>query len=170
MTYRILCVAVLLLVGACAPGTVVESTTTTLPEPTTTTAPLTVDAPVIQPCDPPDVSLAVLPSTVSSSAEVGEDFRDALTSVIGTSQILFAQDDGTPALALIRGSLPPVNWTGATERVDVRGFTAALGPLTDGVWAIAWAESDDDQCSFYSIFVYPPGTVDDARRVAEAAG
>jgi len=37
----------------------------------------------------------------------------------------------------VRGSLPTEPWTEATESVNVRGIQAALGPLSDGVWAMA---------------------------------
>lgn len=119
----------------------------------------------LEPCPLPDVVIGVPPETVSGSQAIASDFGDLFTSIPGTSQIVFANDEGEPAMAVVRGSLPPIGWVGATERFEVRGVTGALGPLADGMWALAWAESPD-RCDAYSIFIYPPGTVDDARRVA----
>lgn len=141
---------------------ITSSTSATLAITTTTRAGL-------QPCPEPDVTVSFPPSTVSESQTIATDYADVFTSLPGTSQTVFANEAGTPAMAIIRGALPPTNWTGATERVELRGVTGAIGPLADGMWAVAWAESPD-RCDEYSIFIYPPGTIDEARRVAESAG
>ena len=111
--------------------------------------------------------IGVPPATVSESAAIPTDYGDLFTSIPGTSQTVFANAEETPAMVVVRGALPPSNWVGATERFEIRGVTAALGPLADGMWAVAWAESAD-RCDAYSVFIYPPGTVEDARRVAES--
>ncbi|MFZ8942788.1 MAG: hypothetical protein ACO2ZK_12635 [Gemmobacter sp.] len=47
------------------------------------------------------------------------------------------------------------------------GIPAALGPLGDGVWAVAWALSEDEPCDWYSLILYPPTNADEARAAAE---
>jgi len=146
-------------------GTTVALTTST----STTLGTTTTSRAGLEPCQEPDVTVSFPPSTVSESQTVATDYSDAFTSMPGTSQTVFANEAGTPAMVIVRGALPPTNWVGATERVELRGVTGAIGPLAEGVWAVAWAESSD-RCGRYSIFIYPPGTIDDARRVAESAG
>jgi len=145
--------------------TTVAPTTST----STTVGATTTSQAGLEPCQEPGVTVSFPPSTVSESQTVATDYSDAFTSMPGTSQTVFASAAGTPAMVIVRGALPPTNWVGATERVELRGVTGAVGPLADGVWAVAWAESAD-RCGQYSIFIYPPGTIDDARRVAESAG
>jgi hypothetical protein len=123
----------------------------------------------LEPCPEPNVTVSFPPSTVSESQTVATDYSDVFTSLPGTSQTVFANEAGAPAMVIVRGALPPTNWVGATERVELRGVTGAIGPLADGMWAVAWAESSD-RCDEYSIFIYPPGTIEEARRVAESAG
>lgn len=159
---------VVLMVGCTA---VADPPPTTIAPPlatTTTSMPSSAEVPEIAGCPLPDVTVGSPPSTASATAVLQSDFSDIFTSITGTGQSIVANDAGEPAMVIVRGALPPVNWVGATERFDIRGFPAALGPLPDGIWAIAWAESTD-RCDLYSIFVYPPGTLEDARRVAESA-
>lgn len=131
----------------------------------TTTVPVIIDVPTLEPCPLPDVQVGLPPATVSETASVATTYNDDYTFIPGTSQQVFANDDGMPAMVVVRGALPPVDWSGITEAVEVRSQDGLLGPLPDGVWAIAWADSPD-RCDLYSIYIYPPGTVEDARRVA----
>ena len=160
------------LVGLAGCGTTATPIATTV-APTSSTSTIlgttTTSRAGLDPCPEPDVAVSFPPSTVSESQTVATDYSDAFTSLPGTSQTVFANEAGTPAMVIVRGALPPTNWVGATERVELRDVTGAIGPLADGMWAVAWAESSD-RCGQYSIFIYPPGTIEEARRVAASAG
>jgi len=166
MTTRAWLTCCFLGVVGCVSGAPTSSSVYAVPRSTSlATTPTT--AVQLEPCPLPDVVIGVPPETVSASQTIASDYGDLFTSIPGTSQTVFANGESAPAMVVVRGSLPPKGWVGATERFEVRGVTGALGPLADGMWALAWAESPD-RCDAYSIFIYPPGTVDDARRVAES--
>lgn len=170
MTIRLGLLACLIGLAGC--GTTSSPIATTVSPTTSTSTTLgttTTSQAGLEPCPEPGVTVSLPPSTVSESQTVATDYSDVFTSLPGTSQTVFANEAGTPAMVIVRGALPPTNWVGATERVELRGVTGAIGPLADGMWAVAWAESSD-RCDEYSIFIYPPGTVEEARRVAESAG
>lgn len=167
MTTRAWLMCCLLWVAGCVSATPTSSSVSASVPRSTSPATTSTSLVQLEPCPLPDVVIGVPPESVSASQAIASDYGDLFTSIPGTSQIVFANDEGEPAMVVVRGSLPPTGWVGATERFEVREATGALGPLADGMWALAWAESPD-RCDAYSIFIYPPGTVDDARRVAES--
>ncbi len=169
MTIRIRLIWCLVALAACGSTATTQSTAVLAITTTTTLVATPMTRESLSPCPQPDVSIAMPPQTVSEVQTVPTDYADDYTTLPGTSQTVFANELGTPAMVIIRGALPPTNWVGATERVALRGVTGAIGPLVGEMWSIAWAESAD-RCDLYSIYIYPPGTLEDARRVADSAG
>lgn len=154
--------------GTGTADTLLSPTTAALPDapPTTTSSVL----PSVVACDLPPFVPTVLPDRVAGDSPATKDIPyDVYTIISGTSTSVWSQDDGAPVLAIVRGSLPPVRWleTPELEVITVRGVDAALGPLPDGVWGVAWFEGDD-RCDEYSIILYPPTTPEQARLVAES--
>ena len=145
-----------LLTPTTAASPAVETTTTTEPPP-----------PVVA-CEPAPFVPAQLPDRVSDELPPTRDVPyDQYTIISGTSTSVWSQTDGTPVLAVIRGSLPPVQWLETPERISVRGVDAALGQLPDGVWGVAWFEGPA-RCDEYTIVLYPPADADSVRTIAES--
>ncbi len=159
-----------LLLAACSggdnAGTLLSPTTVAFPDaPTTST---TEPPPTVVACDPAPFVPAELPDRISTELPATRDIPYNLYTIIsGTSTSVWSQEDGAPVLAIIRGSLPPVRWLETPDVITVRDVDAALGPLPDGVWGVAWFEGPD-RCDEYSIILYPPAGADDARAVAES--
>lgn len=107
----------------------------------------------------------MLPAGVVSPG--GEDLpADRYTAIEGTSTLVFVDGEGAPKLTIVRGSLPPDEWAGRTVRIDVGGFSGALGTMPDGAWAAAWTESAA-RCDQYSLIVYPPSSREEVEAVAD---
>jgi len=167
---RLLLLVVIFVGSACSTaGTAATSTTEsepTAPQATTTLATITIEQ--LPLCPPADVVITDLPDDFSAvGADPDRVARDVYTSVPGSWSAVWADAEGGPVMALVRGSLPPESWVGVTNRVSVADRQAALGPLPDGVWGVAWFDSEN-RCDLYTLVLYPPATVDDARRVAES--
>ncbi len=165
---RVWGVAVVMLAAGCA--SVATSTTSagTLPPPstivvTTTTIPRPTPLPL---CDAPSYVPTTLPEGVVSPPDDQNLSPDRYTAIEGTSTVVFVDNQSSPKVVLVRGSLPPDEWSARTVRVDVAGFEAAMGTMPDGAWAVAWAESGA-RCDQYSLIVYPPTTRDEVTAVAE---
>ncbi|GIU92703.1 MAG: hypothetical protein KatS3mg011_1609 [Acidimicrobiia bacterium] len=144
-------VVVLVLVAACG-GT--PSTTTT----TTTTSPTTGGgAAAPSDCPPPPYRVGVLPAKVDDRALPARDLPvDRFTTIPGTSSVIWVDGDGRPAVALIRGALPPEQWPGPKGEVEIDGARGVAGPFEDGTWVVAWYEEPGDRCDLYMLVVYPP--------------
>lgn len=158
-----------LLLAACSSGeaapTLLTPTTAASPDLTTTTSDL---PPAVEACDPAPFLPAVLPERVAADQPATRDIPyDQYTIISGTSTSLWSQDDGTPVLALIRGSLPPERWLETPEVISLRGVDAALGQLPNGIWGVAWFEGPD-RCDEYTIVLYPPADATEAQAVAES--
>jgi hypothetical protein len=156
------------LLAACSsPGTgdtLLPPAPAAIPDVATTT---TEPAPAVEACEPAPFVPTVLPGRVAAGAPAAtRDIPyDLYTIISGTSTSVWSRQDGAPVLAVIRGSLPPVRWLETPEVMTVRNVDAALGPLPDGVWGVAWFEGPD-RCDEYSIILYPPATAEEARQVA----
>ena len=162
---------VLIFVLSACTSTAVAPTTTTSP-PVTTTSVVTTTTTLpdlgVEICDPPDFVIPSLPEGLDAeSVNVASLATDKFTTIPGTTVALWAGGDGDISMAFLRGSLPNEPWTGATERVNVRGFSGALGPLSEGVWAVAWFETET-KCDSYTLLFYPPLGPEEARTVAES--
>ena len=94
---------------------------------------------------------------------------DPVLSIAGTSSLFRVDASGDLVIVMLRGTLPPEDWAEDPEVIQILdGLPAALGPLSDGVWAVAWVESEDDPCDWYTLLVYPPTNADEARELAES--
>ncbi|MBT8215304.1 MAG: hypothetical protein KJO17_00470 [Acidimicrobiia bacterium] len=164
---RLLLAGVLL--AACTGGdggsTLLPPTTALVPDVSTTT---TEPPPTVVACDPAAFVPTVLPDRVADDRPATRDVPfDMYTIISGTSTSVWSQEDGTPVVGLIRGSLPPVQWLETPERITVREVDAALGQLPDGVWGVAWFEGPD-RCDEYTIVLYPPATAAELQSIAES--
>ena len=165
-----------LTMSACASGVEAEPVTTTT-RPVTTTIVTTSEAVVEAspedartPCAAPDYFPSVLPERV---ADVQPDPADAsfdpFLLIANTSNRFLADDVGDPVVAVVRGTLPPEQWATKPSEIQILDdIPAALGPLSDGVWAVAWVFSETDPCDQYTMFLYPPTSAEEARAAAES--
>jgi hypothetical protein len=92
---------------------------------------------------------------------------DVWTSVAGTHTTFVPRDDGTVAIALVRGTLPPVNWPGEKGEVDIDGTAAVAGPHPDGTWVVGWYEEPGERCDLYTMVFYPPWSPSDVEQVLQ---
>lgn len=162
-----LLLALAVMTAGCSGGTPATSSTTTLPPTPLTTTTTTTTVATVDACDPPVFLPTVLPARVADQQPPTSSVPlDQFTTLPGTTIRFWADADGSPVMVLVRGALPPVRWTAAPEHVPVRGADAAMGPLGDGVWAVAWFEGPD-RCDEYSLIFYPPADPDEVRAVAE---
>jgi hypothetical protein len=81
---------------------------------------------------------------------------DVWTSVPGSNTSFIPRDDSTLAIALIRGTLPAVDWPGDKGEVSIDGTRAAVGPHDDGTWVVGWFEAPGERCDLYTMVFYPP--------------
>lgn len=130
---------------------------------TTTTAPTTTGLPA---CELPPLVPTVLPERVSGERpEPGRVAIDRFTARPGTSVLVWSDEGGDPVVVLVRGALPPEPWADDPVALPLRGVEAALGPLSGGIWAVAWFEGPD-RCDEYTLVLYPPTGEAEAREVA----
>jgi hypothetical protein len=149
----------LLLVAACSgagSGTTTSVTTTTTPAPSTTAPPVE--------CPPPPYELDFLPVGIGTAVLDPEEIEpDVWTSVPGSSATLWGRDD-VVALALIRGTLPAVEWPGDRGAVLIDGTRGVVGPHPDGTWVAGWFEAPGERCDLYTMVFYPPVSPADVER------
>lgn len=152
---RLLIAAVLL--AACS-GSGDLSSTTQAPEPSTTTsAPSQTTTSTPPPdCPPAPYELTVLPVGVGQGNIDTTLEPDVWTSVPGTNTTFIPRNDDTVAVALIRGTLPPVDWPAEKGEVSIDGTRAAVGPHPDGTWVVGWFEEPGERCDQYTMVFYPP--------------
>ena len=161
---------VALAAGACGGD---EPVVATLPPVTTTgtsatsAVPTTTVAAIVS-CPAVPFIPTYLPSRVARRQPPADAVAlDRFTAVPGTSLSLWVDESGAPVVAVVRGALPPEQWLEKPEVIQVRdGVDAALGRLPGDMWAVAWFESDVDDCELYTIYLYPPSSADEARAVA----
>ncbi len=152
--------------GAGSDPTLVAPTSVPLPPIDTTST--TEPPPAVEACRDVPFVPSVLPEGVT---EEGPDVSaipfDIYTTISGTTTSVWSSLDGQPLLVIVRGALPPVRWLETPEVIAVRDTDAALGPLPDGFWGVAWFEGPD-RCDEYSIILYPPADADLVRGIAES--
>lgn len=162
---------VVLALAACSGenGSVTAVTTPdTAPATSTTPHTSTTTLPTIESCeDIPYRPLLVPERAAGSETDPADLGDDPYSTIPGTTIRLWVDTESEPVMALVRGALPPEPWAGPTARVEVLREAAALGPLQDGVWAVAWFESED-RCDLYTLVLYPPTSADEALSVAES--
>ncbi len=123
--------------------------------PTTTTTTTTPPSP----CPPAPYRFGSLPNRVDAvemDLEEADPEPDEFTSIGGTHTRIWVDGDGLPAIALVRGSLPPREFPAERGEVDVAGTRGVAGPYPDGRWVVAWFNEPGDRCDLYSMVFYPP--------------
>lgn len=156
----------LLLLAACSAG-VGEGTTTTStvpPQTTTTTAATTTSQPPPD-CPAAPYELTTLPTGVGQGELDSALEPDVWTSVPGSNTTFVPRSDNTIAIALIRGTLPAVDWPGEKGEVSIDGTRAAVGPHPDGTWVAGWYEEPGERCDLYTMVFYPPWNPSDVEDV-----
>jgi hypothetical protein len=118
-------------------------------------------------CPALEFSPTLLPDRVADEAPPSDRVAiDRFTAIPGTSLGMWVDATGSPVVVLVRGALPPESWQAEPELLEVRGYDAALGRLAGDVVAVAWFEDPVDDCELYSLYLYPPTSEDEVRRVA----
>ena len=142
------------------------TTTTTTVESTTSTSSATTTTQPPPDCPTAPYEMPTLPLGVGQG-ELDTDTLDpdVWTSVPGTNTTFVPRSDDTVAIALIRGTLPAVDWPGEKGEVFIDGTRAAVGPHPDGTWVAGWFEQPRERCDLYTMVFYPPWDPND---VAEA--
>ena len=154
-----------LVVAACTVG----PTTATTEAPTTTEATTTTTAttlPELVVCPGAPYAIEFFPVGVNDPEFDPADIEpDVWTSKGGTRSTLIGRSDGTVAIALIRGTLPAVDWPGTKGVVQIDGVNAAVGPHPDGTWVAGWAVEPKERCDLYTMVFYPPWNHLDVQQV-----
>lgn len=141
--------------------TVPPDTTTTIPEATTTTRPAAVDE-----CPPAPYEIGFFPPWISDEGVDPSGIEpDVWTSVGGTQTTFYGRNVGSVAIALIRGTLPAVDWPAEKGETEVDGTPAVVGPHLDGTWVAGWFEEPRARCDLYSMVFYPPWNPQDVEQV-----
>ena len=137
--------------------------TTTEPPPTTTTT----TEPPLEICDPLETFPGILPErVVVGLPETGDVDFDEFTLLEGAFTAMRFDEAGDPVLVMIRGALPPRQFTAESEVVEILdGIPSLVGPIGDGYWAAAWALPPGDRCDLYSLIFYPPTSSEEGLEV-----
>jgi len=156
----------LLLVVGCGSGSG-DATTTSLGQMSTTVAATSSTAPPEE-CPAPPYEVGFLPTGVGAAVlDTGEIEPDVWTSVPGTSATLWGRDDATVAIALIRGTLPAVDWPAEKGEVFIDGTRGVVGPHPDGTWVAGWFEEPGERCDLYTMVLYPPVAPSEVEQVLD---
>lgn len=159
--------AACLLLAACSPSPADETTTTAPPPTTTTTTAMATTTTQPPPdCPAPPYELTSLPVGVGEGDLATNTLDpDVWTSVAGSNTTFVPRSEDTVAIALIRGTLPPVDWPGEKGEVSVDGTRAAVGPHPEGTWVAGWFEEPGERCDLYTMVFYPPWAPSDVEDV-----
>lgn len=161
--------ALVLVVAACTGAA--SETTNTVPIPTTTTTTTSTTTTTTEPpaeCPAAPYELNFLPVGVGEGLVASEDIvPDVWTSVPGSQTTFVTRGDGSLAIALIRGTLPAVDWPAEKGEVSIDGTRAAVGPHPDGTWVAGWYEEPGERCDLYTMVFYPPWSPGDVEAVLE---
>lgn len=154
------------MVVGCSASTVDDPTTTAVATTSTTSTTSTTAPP--EECPPAPYELTDLPLGIGEGELEAEAIDpDVWTSVPGSHTAFIPRTDGTVAIALIRGTLPAVDWPGEKGEVDIDGTRAAAGPHPDGTWVVGWFEEPRERCDLYTMVFYPPWAPSDVEAVLE---
>lgn len=154
----------LLLLTACS-GQAGEATTTSV-ETTTTTRAATTSTEPPSDCPSAPYETTFLPTGVGQGNLDSEMLEpDLWTSVPGSTTTFVLRDDDTIAIALVRGTLPAVDWPNEKGEISIDGTRAAVGPHPDGTWVAGWYEEPGERCDLYSMVFYPPWSPSEVEEV-----
>jgi hypothetical protein len=161
----------LLIVVGCSTAAV-ETTTTAVVAPTTssTTTTIATTSTTERPAECPAApyELAFLPDGVGQGLLNPDDIEpDVWTSVGGTHTTFWGRVGDELAMALVRGTLPAVDWPGAKQEIDIDGTPGVVGPHPDGTWVAGWFEEPGERCDLYTVVFYPPWAPPDVEQVLE---
>lgn len=157
--------ALAMLLAACSAGTT-DSTTTTAPPTTTTSTPATTTTQPPPECPRAPYEMTSLPEGVGQGELQSELIEpDVWTSVAGTYTTFVLRNDDTVAIALIRGTLPAVDWPDEKGEITIDGTPAVVGPHPDGTWVAGWFEEPRERCDLYTMVFYPPWNPSDVESV-----
>ncbi|HEX6222212.1 MAG TPA: hypothetical protein VF115_14060 [Acidimicrobiia bacterium] len=146
-----------LLIAACSGGSADPGTTTSVsPSTTSTTMGQTTTTAPPPDCPAAPYELTVLPVGVGQGTIDTTLEPDVWTSVPGTNTTFVPRGDDTVAIALIRGTLPAVDWPAEKGEVSIDGTRAVVGPHPDGTWVAGWYEEPGERCDQYTMVFYPP--------------
>lgn len=148
--------AVLVLLVACSGSAEPSSTTGASESTTTSTVPPTTTTEPPSDCPAAPYELTVLPAGVGQGNIDTTLEPDVWTSAPGSNTTFVPRNDDTVAIALIRGTLPPMDWPGDKGEVSIDGTRAAVGPHPDGTWVAGWYEEPGERCDQYTMVFYPP--------------
>lgn len=164
-----LVVSLALVLVACAGDGAVSTSTTDRPTTTTTVAATTATTEPPAPCPPAPYEVPEVPArVVAAEADSDEAEPDEFTSIGGTHVRLWVDGEGDPAIALVRGSLPPTQFPAERGEVDIDGSRAVAGPYPDGRWVIAWFNEPGERCDEYTMVFYPPVSPQEVEATLEA--
>lgn len=151
------------LLVACAPG---AGSTTSTATPSTTVPPGSTTVPPVE-CPPAPYELGFVPAGVGAEAVDPDEIElDVWTVVGGTNTTFYGREDGSLAIALIRGTLPAVDWPGQKGEVEIDGTAGVVGPHPDGTWVAAWYEEPgEERCNLYTMVFYAPWDPSDVEAV-----
>lgn len=158
----------LMILAACSGGAAGDTTTTsTVPSTSATTAPAPTSTTQPPPdCPPAPYELTFLPTGVGEGDIDSATLEpDAWTSVAGTNTTFYPRSDDTVAIALIRGTLPAIEWPAERGEVFIDGTRGVVGPHPDGKWVAGWYEEPGARCDQYSLVFYPPWNPSDVEEV-----
>ena len=162
---RLALLALVAVLAACS-GDAAESTTTTVAPTTTSAVPATTTTETPPDCPRAPYELDFVPAGVGDGELESEELDpDVWTSVAGTNTIFVPRLDDTVAIALIRGTLPAVDWPAEKGEVTIDGTPAVVGPHADGTWVAGWYEEPGERCDLYTMVFYPPWAPTDVERV-----
>ena len=167
--------AVVMVLAACSGGSGDGSTSTratlgaviSATEPTSTTT--TTTLPPLELCDAVESFPQIMPARVVAGVpETADVDFDEFTLIAGAINAIRFDEAGAPVLVMIRGALPPRQFTEDHQVIEILdGIPALVGPIGDGYWASAWAVPPGERCDLYSLIFYPP--VDEAEVLEVAA-
>lgn len=163
---RRLALALVLSLAACVSEPEAGPSTTAPPVTSTTESGATTTTAAPSECPSAPYELTFLPFGVGSGSLDTDDLEpDVWTSVPGTNTTFVPRDDESVAIALIRGTLPAVDWPAEKGEVSIDGTPGVAGPHADGTWAVGWFEQPGERCDLYSMIFYPPWSPGDVESV-----
>ena len=155
----------LVLLVACSGGGADSTTTISVGSTTTSTVGRSTTTEPPPDCPAPPYEMSLLPAGVGQGSIDTALEPDVWTSVPGTNTTFVPRNDDTVAIALIRGTLPAVDWPGEKGEVSIDGTRAAVGPHPDGTWVAGWFEEPGERCDQYTMVFYPPWNPSDVESV-----